>query len=575
VDAAERNIISGNTANGVTISGAGSTQNLVAGNYIGTNAAGTNALPNANGVILQNGAQANRIGADGHDANPLAEANLISGNTFNGVGLFGASFNIVAGNFIGTDASGAAALGNGQRGILFIGGVQSNNRIGTDGDGVGDAAERNVISGNGFAFGGGWSGVELNGAGTNLNVVAGNYIGTNASGTAALANSGPGVFILSSAQTNRIGTNGDGINDAAEANTIAFNALAGVAVLGSSTTGNSIRGNSIHDNGGLGIDLGGDGVTANDAGDADTGPNNLQNYPVLTAAVPGASTSIAGTLNSLPNTTFTIDFYASAIADPSGYGEGQRYLGSVTVTTDGSGNASFSTTLTAATGMGEVIAATATDPGGNTSEFAAAFTALSVHNGQKATIGFWNNSNGQALIKSFGLTAQGQSLADWLAGSFPNLFGHLAGKGNADVAAYSQFVFRNAFIFNLVASGSDSGMKLEAQVLSTALSVFATTQSLGGTTAAAYGFEVTVAGLGAASYNLGASGSAFGLPSNATVTILQLLQRTDGLTVRKALMNSDPTRYGVVYGGDATQARLWRPIVNAVFDAINNLGDIS
>ncbi len=198
-----------------------------------------------------------------------------------------------------------------------------------------------------------------------------------------------------------------------------------------------------------------------------------------------------------------------------------------------------------------------------------------VHKGQTATIGFWNGPNGQALIKSFGPTAQGQSLANWLAGSFPNLFGNLAGKGNAEVAAYFQLVFSNAKLFNQAADGSNSGMKLEAQVLGTALSVFASTQSLGGTTAAAYGFEVTEAGLGAASYNVAAFGNAFGLANNTTVTILQLLQITDRLTVRKTISNSDPAQYGVVYGGDATQARLWRPIVNAVFDDINNLGEIS
>ncbi len=389
-DAAERNIISGNTVNGITISNVASRQNLVAGNYIGTNAAGTAALPNSNGIILQNSAQANRIGADGHDANPLAEGNLISGNTFNGIGLFGASLNVVAGNYIGTDASGTAALGNGQRGVLLIGGVQSNNRIGTDGDGVGDAAERNVISGNGFSFGGGWSGVEINGTGSTSNVVAGNYIGINSAGTAALRNAGNGVGIFSGAQANIIGTNGDGVNDSVEGNVIAFNTHAGVAVRDTTTTGNSIRGNSIYSNGGLGIDLGNNGVSANDPLDADTGPNNFQNFPVLTAAVPGASTSIAGTLNSLPNTTFVLDFYASTTADPSGYGEGQRYLGFITVTTDGSGNASFSTILAATTSLGEVISATATDPSGNTSEMAAVVTAR-VATSSAQGIGYWKN----------------------------------------------------------------------------------------------------------------------------------------------------------------------------------------
>jgi hypothetical protein len=80
---------------------------------------------------------------------------------------------------------------------------------------------------------------------------------------------------------------------------------------------------------------------------------------------------VRGELHSAPNTTFTLDFYASATANPSGFGEGQRYLGSVVVTTDANGNAKFVVELSAATANGEVVTATATDPGGNTSEFSA------------------------------------------------------------------------------------------------------------------------------------------------------------------------------------------------------------
>lgn len=104
------------------------------------------------------------------------------------------------------------------------------------------------------------------------------------------------------------------------------------------TLNNAIRGNAIYANANLGIDLGVDGVDSNDAGDADTGPNNRQNYPVLSSASSNASsTTITGSLNSTPNTQFILDFYASDSCDPSGYGEGGRYLGSDTVTTDGNG----------------------------------------------------------------------------------------------------------------------------------------------------------------------------------------------------------------------------------------------
>src|SRR5262249_6333815 len=124
---------------------------------------------------------------------------------------------------------------------------------------------------------------------------------------------------------------------------------------GAYATGNSISGNSIHDNGGLGIDLGDipydangnvttdpsqwaysapDGVTLNDS-QGHVGPNHFQKYPVLaSAAATAAGTTVTGTLNSVPNTTFRIEFFANAAADPSGHGQGQTYLGFANVTTD-------------------------------------------------------------------------------------------------------------------------------------------------------------------------------------------------------------------------------------------------
>ncbi len=212
--------------------------------------------------------------------------------------------------------------------------------------------------------------------------IEGNSIGVTAAGT-ALGNTQDGVLIAGpSGGFGAVNTGGStnntvGGTTAGAANLIAFNGAAGVAVVGATTTGNSIEGNSIHDNAGLGIDLGNDGVTPNGPAPR-TGPNNLQNCPVLTAVKAGAVTSISGALNGLPNTTFTLDFYASPSADPSGYGQGQNYLGSASVTTDVTGNATFSVDLAAATVAGEAISATATDPSGNTSEFAADITAPSL-----------------------------------------------------------------------------------------------------------------------------------------------------------------------------------------------------
>ena len=133
-----------------------------------------------------------------------------------------------------------------------------------------------------------------------------------------------------------------------------------------------VLGNSIFGNADLGIDLGGDGVTLNDIGDGDSGPNNLQNFPVLTSAVSSAmGTVIQGTLNSTPNTAFRVELFSNDACDPSGYGEGKNYLGFVNVTTDGAGNASLNATVPTPVTGGWVITSTATDPSNNTSEFSA------------------------------------------------------------------------------------------------------------------------------------------------------------------------------------------------------------
>jgi hypothetical protein len=134
---------------------------------------------------------------------------------------------------------------------------------------------------------------------------------------------------------------------------------------------NSIRGDNIYYNGKLGIDLGNDGVTLNDPEDADVGPNLLQNFPVLTSVtLSGNTATISGTLNSTPLSTFAIDFFASQIWDTTHYGEGQKYLGSISVTTDAAGNASFTATMPGVPSGFNYFAATATDSNGNTSEFA-------------------------------------------------------------------------------------------------------------------------------------------------------------------------------------------------------------
>jgi hypothetical protein len=112
------------------------------------------------------------------------------------------------------------------------------------------------------------------------------------------------------------------------------------------------------------------GVTPNDPGDADIGENYLQNYPVLAPASSAyGSTTVQGSLNSSPNTTFRLEFFASPAWDTDGLAEGQLFLGSTNVRTDGTGEASFAVTLPVATPTNHLVTATATDPSGNTSEF--------------------------------------------------------------------------------------------------------------------------------------------------------------------------------------------------------------
>ena len=232
---------------------------------------------------------------------------------------------------------------------------------------------RNVIAGNGG------NGVEIGTGGGSVppssqNTVQGNFIGTNAQGSAPVANTGNGVLIEDAFQ-NTIGGTTSGA-----ANVISDNTGNGVAVTGNTSIGNGIEANSIFNNGKLGIDLVGasdpaNGVTPNDNADpsatpavppdTDAGPNNLQNFPVLD---PVSGNTVMGTLNSTPSTQFRIEFFASDAADPSGNGEGQTFLGFVNATTGADGNATFSFTSPSAIG-GKFISATASDPTGNTSEF--------------------------------------------------------------------------------------------------------------------------------------------------------------------------------------------------------------
>ena len=341
---AARNVISGNDGDGVRLGGDGTT---LRGNYIGTDITGTLALANVNGVLAGSNAL---IGGTVPEAR-----NVISASTsvnvslgFNSPGSAG----FVRGNYIGTDVTGTKALSSNAIGISI---EDVNHVIGGTAPGAG-----NLISGNRV-------GIQLGGFSTSAstgNTIQGNLIGLDAAGTGAVPNTFQGILISGSVN-NVIGGTQSGA-----ANKIAFNGGAGVSVF--SGSGNSIRGNAIFSNGGLGIDLGANGLTLNDTTDTDTGANLLQNFPVLTSVQSsGGSTTIQGSLRSTPNTTFQIDFYSSTALDPSGNGEGALFFNTTSVTTDGNGDATINVTFPDALAVGRAITATATDPNGNTSEFSA------------------------------------------------------------------------------------------------------------------------------------------------------------------------------------------------------------
>ena len=208
-------------------------------------------------------------------------------------------------------------------------------------------------------------GININTASTG-NTIEGNHIGTDQTGTIARPN-GSGILV-SSANNTIGGSTGGTVRNLISGNT-------GNGILISAGTGNRVSGNSIFSNGNIEIDLGPNGVTANDPGDADVGANNLQNFPVIASATQTNSTRILGTLNSAANTTFTLEFFASPACDPSGNGEGQTFVGSAQVTTDAAGNALFDVTFAPTVPSGQAVTGTATDPAGNTSELSACRTA--------------------------------------------------------------------------------------------------------------------------------------------------------------------------------------------------------
>lgn len=368
------NVISGNNNNGIRLFS--SAPVTVQRNLIGTSANGTAEVGNSrNGILIERGT-GHLIGS----STSPTDRNIISGNggaagEGDGIKLLPSSGSVIVtgtqifGNRIGTNSAGTAALQNLGDGIEIN--DSSNNQIGL----AGNNAARNTISGNNS------HGIVMSGSLSTGNIIQFNSIGTNQL-LDDLGNGGDGI-VITGAGTNTIGGGaanagnaigfnmggyGVNINNASIGNTVRFNTIlsntfSGVNV-SLTSNGNSIRQNSIYGNSLLGIDLGNNGVTLNDPNDADGGANLQQNFPVLQSAT---TARIAGTLNSIADQTFTIDFYRVDSCDASGYGEGRYHLASTNVTTVGN-NVSFNFAY-AGLNVGEIVTATATDAGGNTSEF--------------------------------------------------------------------------------------------------------------------------------------------------------------------------------------------------------------
>ncbi len=485
-DATEGNLVSGNNNHGILLV-SNSNNNTIAGNMIGTNIGGTAKIGNTFYGIVISGSNSNQIGGG-----LAVQRNIISGNRYGVYIDNNSSYTKIQGNYIGTDITGTAALGNTYYGIYTVNITYTT--FGTDADGVNDATEGNLISGNGFTaihlfrncnyntiagnlmgtdkngtsvIRNGLSNLYLNEANNNqiggglavqrnvisnsavhgiyiensalTNKIQGNYIGTDITGTIDLGNLQHGIWMFNNLSNVIVGTDGDGINDAAEgnlisgnnihgiylegyansntiagnkigtdisgtgvlpnsncgiyiktssnnliggtgiysANIIAFNTQKGVSI--ESGTQNALRRNMIYSNGGMAIDLGNNGVTVNDTDDADAGANNLQNFPVINSHEwTPSSVRLIGVLNSEANKTYTIEFFYSPTLGPSSTGAAMNYLATTTVVTDALGSAGFDVTFATAVPVGYFITSTATDPSNNTSELSASLIPLPV-----------------------------------------------------------------------------------------------------------------------------------------------------------------------------------------------------
>ncbi len=333
---------------------------IVRDNLIGTDSSGSGDLGN-----VQDGVQIDNASGNAIEGDNLG-VQVISGNLV-GVEIDGANAtaNLVAGNLIGTDKSGKVDRGNSNQGVL-IEGAFGNTVGGTT------AAARNVISANQW-------GIQIDGAAATLNLVEGNNVGTDITGNAPLGNEINGIILTGNASANTIGGTGGG-----QGNLIAYNVQAGVLV--QSGTGDSILSNSMYSNGQQGIAL--------------AGGNHSQSAPTLTGTSGGGTGSnVEGSLTSVANTSFLIQFFSSQLADPSGVGQGQTFLGSTVVTTGPGGIAAINFNVASGLAIGTFMTVTATNQNtGDSSGFSNAVSALPVSISFATAASTAQSTDGVAMI---------------------------------------------------------------------------------------------------------------------------------------------------------------------------------
>ena len=489
-------------AAGISLASGG---NSVAGCYIGTDIAGANVKKNDVGIRIENGANSNTIGTSSASA---ATRNLISGND-SGIEsdwsqTVSTSGTIIRGNSFGFNAAGAPLLAN--YWDMYLDKLGGGN-VGGTGAGQGNRFEGKValletsgliVQGNSFGVNG-----TVTWAGISIGYGSGNVIGGVAPGAGNTFTNGPYAWAIEIQDSSSNVIQGNtitgytvavGIYEVNYAGSTVGNLIGGTAVGAGNTirgnthsghgaitlvgnqAGTQILGNSISGSAGTGIDLGDDGHTANDPGDADAGANGLQNYPTLTTVTSGnGTTTISGTLSSKANGSYRIELFSNPSCNGSGYGEGETFIGAATVNTDGGGNGPFVVTLSGTVAPGRVVTATATDAAGNTSEFSActpvtgagafqlAATAASVGEGAGTagvTVNRISGATGAATINFSTLSGSATAGADFTAVSNTLSFGDGETSKTISIAILQDTIYEGNESFFVSLSSPGNGALL-------------------------------------------------------------------------------------------------------------------